>query len=97
MPRLLILSLLILFTCCKKTNTIPTYSATGTLTGSDTTCGGWLILSSDSALFEPHNLDSFPVIRKDGLQVTFTYHKTEEYPMICQAGQAIVLISITEP
>ena len=97
MPRLLILSLLILFTCCKKTNTTPTFSGTGTLTGSDTTCGGWLILASDNTLLEPHNLDSFPVVKKDGQQVTFTYYKTEELLMICQMGQPINLISITEP
>jgi hypothetical protein len=97
MPRLLILSLFILFTCCKKTNPTPTFSGTGTLTGSDTTCGGWLILTSDITQLEPHNLDSFPVIRKDGLHVTFTYYKTQEAQMICQLGQPINLISITEP
>ncbi len=98
MPRLLILSaFFILITCCKKSNTTPTFSGTGTLTGSDTTCGGWLILASDSTLFEPHNLDSFLVIKKDGLHVTFTYNKTQEALMICQLGQPINLISITEP
>ncbi len=96
MRRLLLISAIIIFiTCCKKTNrTI--FSGKGTLTGSDTTCGGWLIRASDSTLFEPENLDSFPVIRKDGQPVIFTYYKTVAALMLCQVGQAIELISIQD-
>lgn len=98
MPRLLLISVfLILITCCKKINSTATLSGTGTLTGSDTTCGGWLIRTSDGALFEPHNLDSFPIVKKDGRPVIFTYYKAQQALMICQMGQAIELISIIEP
>jgi hypothetical protein len=98
MRRLLLISVfLIIITCCKKTNLIATFSGTGTLTGSDSTCGGWLIRASDSTLFEPHNIDSFPIIRKDGQPVIFTYYKTQEALMICQVGQPIELISVKEP
>ena len=95
MRRLLFISAIILFiACCKKTNT--TLSGSGILTGSDTTCGGWLILASGNTLFEPRNLDSFQVIRKDGQPVVFTYYKTVDALMICQVGQAIELISIKD-
>jgi hypothetical protein len=96
MRHLLLISVIIIcITCCKKTNTT-TFSGKGTLTGSDTTCGGWLILSTDSTFFEPENLDSFPVIRKDGQPVIFTYYKSVDALMICQVGQAIELISIQD-
>ena|SRR5579864_8461016 len=97
MLRLLLISVFfILITGCKKTNIIETLNGTGTLTGSDTTCGGWLIRATDNTLFEPQNLDSFPIVRKDGQPVTFTYYKTRQALMICQVGQAIELISIKE-
>jgi|SRR5665213_89516 len=95
MRRLLFISAcLILITCCRKTNKTAVLSATGTLTGSDTTFGGWLIRVSENTVFEPQNLDSFPVIRKDGQAVKFTYYKTVDALMICHVGQAIQLISI---
>ena len=98
MLRLLLVSvIIILITCCKKTNTIATLSGKGTLTGSDTTCGGWLIRESDGTLLEPHNLDSFAIVKKDGDSVIFTYYKTQDLLMICQLGQAIELVSISEP
>ncbi len=97
MRRLLFLfASFILITCCKKTNKIQVISGTGTITGSDTTCGGWLIRASDNRLFEPQNLDSFQVVRKDGQPVIFTYYKTVDALMICQVGQAIHLISIQD-
>jgi hypothetical protein len=97
MLRLLLISaFFILIASCKKTNTIETFSGTGILTGSDTTCGGWLILATDNTLFEPQNLDSFPILRRDGQPVTFTYYKTQQALMICQIGQAIELITINE-
>jgi|SRR5450755_1881509 hypothetical protein len=93
----LISALFILMIHCKKTNTPPvTYSAKGTLGGSDTTCGGWFILASDSSLFDPLNLDSFPLIKKVGQPVIFTYHKPLGNIMICLIGQPINLISIQD-
>jgi hypothetical protein len=97
MRRLLLISaFFILITCCKKSNKTQVLSGEGTLTGSDTTCGGWLIRAFDNTLFEPQNLDSFPVVKKDGQPVIFTYYKTQDALMICQVGQAIELISIQD-
>jgi hypothetical protein len=94
---LLISALFILMINCKKTNTPPaTYSAKGTLEGSDTTCGGWLIRASDSTLFDPLNIDSFPIVRKVGQPVIFTYRKPLGNVMICLLGQPINLISIQD-
>lgn len=89
MRRLLYISaILIVINCCKKTNNLPViYSATGIIAGSDTTCGGWLIRASDGTVFDPLNIDTFTVTRKDGQSVNFTYHYTQQSVMICLMGQ----------
>jgi hypothetical protein len=98
MGRILIISgLFFLMIHCKKTNTSPvTYSAKGTLAGSDTTCGGWFIRASDSSVLDPLNIDSFPLIKKVGQPVIFTYHKPQGEVNICLLGQPIDLNSIQD-
>jgi hypothetical protein len=98
---LLISSILCLILCCKKTNTNtnPLYSGTGVLAGSDTTCGGWLIKTSDSTTLDPVLIDSFPVTKKDGQSVIFTYHKLQAgfYSLnICLQGEQIELVSLRD-
>jgi hypothetical protein len=93
------LSLLILFlTFCKKSGN-NLINGSGTWTGSDTTCGGWLIRASDDILYRPLNLDSFTVTKKDGLAVLFTYYEYKGLgsgTMICERGTPIVLTSIAD-
>jgi hypothetical protein len=91
------LALLIIFlTCCKKSGN-NLINGSGTWTGSDTTCGGWLIQTSNDILYQPLNLDSFTVIKKDGLPVLFTYNEYEGPDIrICLRGRPIVLTSIAD-
>jgi hypothetical protein len=91
----LIPALLILAIACKKANTATTFSGQGVLAGSDTTCGGWVIKASNNTVLDPLNIDSFPINRKDGQPVTFTYYKAQGV-MICLLGQPIQLITIQE-
>jgi hypothetical protein len=102
MTRFLLISVILcLILCCKKTNTNtnPLYSGTGILAGSDTTCGGWLIRTPDSMTLDPVYIDTFPVTKKDGQAVRFTYHKPQGgfYSLnICLQGEQIVLVSLQD-
>ncbi len=84
--------------CCKKTNTNPLYSGTGVLAGSDTTCGGWLIRTPDNTILDPVLIDTFPVTKKDGQAVIFSYHKPQNEPLIgiCLEGELIELVSLQD-
>jgi hypothetical protein len=92
----LISAVFCLVICCKKANTNPTFSGTGVLTGSDTTCGGWGIKTSNNTVLDPLNIDTFSVTKKDGQAVTFTYHNKNEQISICLIGQPIELVTIQD-
>ncbi len=89
-----------LIICCKKSNsnTNPLYSGTGVLAGSDTTCGGWLIKTSGDTILDPVVIDSFPVTKKDGQAVKFTYHIPPNalIPGICLEGEPIQLVTLED-
>jgi hypothetical protein len=96
MGRIFIFSILvILLTCCKKTQS-NLINGSGTWAGSDTTCGGWLIRTSNNVLLEPLNLDSFSVVKKTGLPVLFTYYEFSGSIMYCLGGKPIELTSIAD-
>src|SRR5271154_5617983 len=94
----LISVLLCLILCCKKSSTNPLYSETGILAGSDTTCGGWLIKTADNSILDPVYIDTFPVTKKDGQLVKFTYHKPQNSQLIgiCLEGELIELVSLQD-
>lgn len=99
MKRVFLISIAIcLILCCKKSSTNPLYSGTGVLAGSDTTCGGWLIKTPDSTILDPASIDSFPVTKKAGQPVKFTYHKPQNAQLIgfCLEGERIDLVSLQD-
>lgn len=97
MLRLILISIVFcLVVCCKKSNTNQTFTDTGVLTGSDTTCGGWGIKMSNNVVLDPLNIDTFAITKKDGQAVIFSYHNVSEQISICLIGEPIELISIQD-
>ena len=89
---LLVASLSLIFFACSRSSDNPVIQGTGIITGSDSTCGGWLIQDQNKKILQPLNWSDYEVTLKGSQPLAFSYYKVDG-GNLCQMGQTIHLVT----
>ena len=89
---LLVASLSLIFSACSRSSDKPVIKDSGIITGSDSTCGGWLIQDQNKKILQPLNWSDYQVTLKSGQPLAFSFYKVDG-GNLCQEGQTIHLVT----